>query len=305
MVSLTVIAPVYAVQGFYIVSGFYMSLILNEKYKTAQSNTIFYKKRFLRIMPTYWLLAIIALLIAIYYYHIEKSSVLFFEFERFPSFSSFFTYLYIIFSNIFVWGQDAALFLHISPETGNPQFSYFSFAEQYPMLRFMLIPGAWSISTEFSFYIIAPHILRNRIRIVHTLFVVSFLSNILTNYLGLNDSNWRFRFFPSTLIFFLTGYYAYLIYKYLIKRKLSSTYKYPVLIGFLIFINIVMKTDSSYIIHIITLLITGVLIIPFLFYSFKDYKADRNIGEISYPLYLIHPIFIGMNELAGINNNAL
>ena len=254
-------------------------------------------------MPTYWLLSFIALLIALYYYHIGRSSVLFFDFKDFPSSSSFFTYLYIFISNIIVWGQDAALFLHISPEKGIPQLSLFSFAEQYPMLRFMLIPVAWSISTEFSFYIIAPHILRDRKSIVHTLFIVSILSNILTNYLGLNDSNWRFRFFPSTLVFFLTGYYAYLLYKYLIKRKPCKTYRYPILIVSLIIITVILRTDCSYVIHITILLINGLLIIPYLFYSFKDYKADRNIGEISYPLYLIHPIFIGINELAGINNN--
>jgi len=41
-----------AVQAFFIVSGFYMSLILNEKYKNC-SVLVFYSNRFLRLFPTY------------------------------------------------------------------------------------------------------------------------------------------------------------------------------------------------------------------------------------------------------------
>jgi peptidoglycan/LPS O-acetylase OafA/YrhL len=56
-----------AVQAFYIISGFYMSLILNEKYlgKTG-SYKLFITNRFLRIFPIFWtVLVLVALFSAL------------------------------------------------------------------------------------------------------------------------------------------------------------------------------------------------------------------------------------------------
>ena len=36
--------------------------------------------------------------------------------------------------------------------------------------------------------------------------------------------------------------------------------------------------------------------------KFKNEKIDRIIGEMSYPLYLIHPIMIGIDELTGLHS---
>ncbi len=50
-----------AVQMFYIVSGFYMALVLTEKY--AEAPVDFYVNRALRLFPTYWVICAAALLI--------------------------------------------------------------------------------------------------------------------------------------------------------------------------------------------------------------------------------------------------
>ena len=122
--------------------------------------------------------------------------------QNFPTNVSYATYAYVIISNIIIWGQDLALFLSISPYTGDLTWATFSYAEQHPMIRYMLMPVSWSISLEFTFYIIAPYILRNKAKWVNALIIISLLSNVITNYCGLNSGNWRFRFFPSTLVFF-------------------------------------------------------------------------------------------------------
>ena len=296
------ISPIYAVQGFYIISGFYMSLILNEKYDTPNQNFLFYKKRFLRLIPTYWLIAVLSIGIAILYYSKGDTNVLFFDFNNFPPNTTVFTYLYIFVTNIIVWGQDIALFLGISPETGNLFFSASSFSEEYPLLRYMAIPVAWSVSSEFTFYLIAPFILRNRIKIVLSLFLLSIISNIITNYYGLNDSNWRFRFFPSILMYFLAGYFAYLLYRKIEQHKLSTNYKYLCVLLLLSALTFILNLNIPYAIHSISLLAICSLIIPYLFYAYKKDVKDRTIGEMSYPLYLIHPAFIGINELTCINS---
>ena len=235
-------SPIYAVLGFYIISGFYMSLILNEKYTSTTTNITFYKKRFLRLLPTYWLLAIVHLVIALLFYYRQESNILFFDFNHFPPEKSITTQLFIIISNIIIWGQDLALFLGVSPDTGDAFFSVLSFAEEYPMSRYQLIPVAWSISTEFTFYIIAPFILRSRKKLVFLIFILSIISNIITNYYGLNNTNWRFRFFPSVLVFFLSGYYAYLIYTKIRIMKITMRYKHIVTIGTILLLSIICYT---------------------------------------------------------------
>ena len=294
--------PMYAVQGFYIVSGFYMSMILNEKYPTHDLNIVFYKKRLLKLLPTYWLISVAALFIALIYACRGESNILFFDFNNFPIVTSITTNVYLFFSNIFIWGQDLALFLGISPETGDMFFSVSSFAEEYPMLRYMLIPVSWSVSSEFTFYLIAPFILRKKQKIVFILFIISLMSNVVTNYYGLNDSNWRFRFFPSILLYFLTGYWVYLIYsKFKAKLNLYKL-KYLFVFLYIVIVTLFIRLEIPYAIKTVFLLLMSLTFIPYIFNSFKTSKYDRIIGEMSYPLYLIHPLFIGLNELLNINN---
>ena len=51
------ISAAAAVQGFYIISGFYMALVLEGKYKRVG---LFYSNRLLRLMPTYFVMMAIA-----------------------------------------------------------------------------------------------------------------------------------------------------------------------------------------------------------------------------------------------------
>lgn len=296
------ISPIYAVQGFYIISGFYMSFILNEKYSMPEQNITFFKKRFMRLLPTYWLVAAASLIIAISFYKRGESCIFFFDFLNYPDNASFSTRLYTIFTNLFIIGQDISLFLGITPDSGNLFFSTTAYAEYHPMARYALSPVSWSIASEFLFYIIAPFILRHKKTYIIILFVISLFSNYIVNAVGLNDSNWRFRFFPSELLFFLTGYISYLIYIKISKSGIKTSYKYISLSGILL-LSIVLRSDYSYAFHTAFLLVSCAIFIPYLFYSFKFDTIDKYIGEISYPLYLIHPIFIGINTLMGVNSN--
>jgi peptidoglycan/LPS O-acetylase OafA/YrhL len=54
-----------AVQSFFVISGFYMALILSGKY-AGRGVFVFYRARFLRLYPAYWIVAVAtyALLVA-------------------------------------------------------------------------------------------------------------------------------------------------------------------------------------------------------------------------------------------------
>ena len=54
-----------AVETFYIISCFYMALILNEKYVGVGSYKKFILSRFYRIFPVYWIILILALLLSL------------------------------------------------------------------------------------------------------------------------------------------------------------------------------------------------------------------------------------------------
>src|SRR5687767_10319648 len=55
-----------AVKAFYIISGFYMALILNEKYiDSNNSYSLFITNRFLRIYPLYWIVLLLTILFSI------------------------------------------------------------------------------------------------------------------------------------------------------------------------------------------------------------------------------------------------
>ncbi|MEK6790185.1 MAG: acyltransferase family protein, partial [Deltaproteobacteria bacterium] len=56
-----VVGGMVAVQSFYIISGFYMSLILNEKYTDLY---VFYTNRILRLYPIYLVVVLLTLIIS-------------------------------------------------------------------------------------------------------------------------------------------------------------------------------------------------------------------------------------------------
>jgi peptidoglycan/LPS O-acetylase OafA/YrhL len=58
------------VELFYIISGFYMALVLNEKYVGPGSGRAFYANRMLRLLPAYWVMACVALVIYLYIYFV-------------------------------------------------------------------------------------------------------------------------------------------------------------------------------------------------------------------------------------------
>ena len=53
-----------AVQSFYVISGFYMALVLNEKYEKGRRGYLeFMMQRLMRLLPAYWFCVVAALVI--------------------------------------------------------------------------------------------------------------------------------------------------------------------------------------------------------------------------------------------------
>ncbi len=99
-----------AVCFFYIISGFYMAMVLNTKYQLNTKQ--FYFNRFLRLWPAY----VFALILSLVFLNTFN------EIIALSANSSFWGKAYIWFSNLFIVGTDGFWFVGINSATGEFQY---------------------------------------------------------------------------------------------------------------------------------------------------------------------------------------
>jgi peptidoglycan/LPS O-acetylase OafA/YrhL len=299
-----------AVQMFYVISGFYMTLILNEKY-INQNNSyfLFISNRFLRLYPLYYLIFITAIVVnLILYFQFDKSIVQFEIIKNYWDKLSFSTIFYIILANLTIFGQDISLFLGLNLIDGNLFFTP-DFNSTNPKVgNFMVLGQAWTISIELMFYLIAPLILRKKKRIVFIILLLSIAIRLIIHFgLNLKNDPWTYRFFPSELFYFLMGYFCYKIYDYFKNYQIPKVY----LLGGLITLSILsifygnifklLHSPSLQSLWHLIYFIIFISLLPFIFNYTKNNKTDTAIGDLSYPLYLCHGIFIEVSYIVDYN----
>lgn len=292
--GLTLTGSVITVQSFFIISGFYMSFVLNEKYSNRNNSYfLFITNRLMKLYPPYWLILILIIIFAFgQYYFTRVVSVYGGNFARLTPFYMYFgdmngmTKLYLLFTNIFILGQDALFFLGLNLKTGSLFFTH-AWQITYPQLHnFLLLPAAWVISLEMYFYVSAPFIVRKSVRFILLLLVASFAIRWYLSSRGLYADPWDYRFFPTELAFFLLGNISYRLYKVI---QFSSLVTIRLLFIFVMFII------CTIFYNIFPLLNNGIVylcllffVIPFIFIFTKNWKVDRYMSELSYLVYISH-----------------
>jgi len=296
-----------AVEAFFIISGFYIALILNEKYiKVNNSYWLFISNRFLRIFPYYWLVLIITLVCALSITNFGSGTLVggggLAQYYTYGSQLSLSTWGFLIFTHIFIFLQDAAMFLGLNLKSGNLFFAA-DFNKTSPMFyRFLLLPQAWSIGLELTFYIIAPLIVRRKPIIIIVLLLGSMLLKGYALTHGLSNDPWTYRFFPFELMYFLLGVLGYTAYKRYLEHRTLPKYLGPVLYAGLAVFTITFS--SIPIKHLAYLYLLCVFIsVPILFKYTQKFKIDRFCGELSYPIYLSHFFMINLFGVIGFVNN--
>lgn len=263
------ISAFYAVNFFFIISGFYMAMILNEQYKTM-SVLNFYKSRALRLFPTYYFGILISLAVSFVVILSTFNDLT-------PLTKSFF-----IFQNIFIFGQDLSYLFCSGVSSSNHCLSPISMT---------INPPAWSLSVELGFYLIAPFFLKSGKK-TGFLIIIGCIYLLLINALNfpLKESDFfraapietfYYFYYPSSFIFFGGGALAY----HLTKQSFKPNYIIAIaILGALSFTITIMPFWH---------LLFFSLAIPVLFEYTKNNKIDRIIGELSYPAYILHfPILI-------------
>lgn len=286
-----------AVELFFIISGFYMALILNEKYNTSDKTVVFYKNRFLKLFPIYWTILVLSLsLFTVTYLVLNKGGVLEYIINNLSNLGFF--SIYILFSNLFLIGEDLLMFLGFN---GDTIIFTKSFSDtQIPFHKFIIVPQSWTLSLEIMFYLIAPFIARKSIKLLLILFSISVLIKLSLWSIGYINDPWSYRFILSELSFFFIGMIIYKVYKLDFYSKIinNKSLFFLSLISFFLsgyfyyeFKIILEFNDIDIFKYIIYFLF--ILFLPLFFVQTKNNKIDKYIGELSYPVYIVH-IFVIM-----------
>lgn len=275
-----------AVKAFYIISGFYMSMVLTTKYlKKKNGYKIFITNRALRLYPTYWAVLLGAVGLSLVSLGFTGS-----PFKLAPYFAHFdefnlTTFCYFIFTNIFIFGQDLSSFLEID-QTGALAFTSNFWPSSPKVLEFLLVPPAWTIGVELMFYLKAPFLVKRSNLFLAVLCAISIGWRLYFYQIGYDFDPWTYRFYPFELLFFLLGIFSHRIYQVINfeqiqMRSLGYATHFILLFTFLYqFVPFDWK-DTLYLILITTLL-------PFIFQYSKNDRLDRKFGEYSYPIYISH-----------------
>jgi peptidoglycan/LPS O-acetylase OafA/YrhL len=262
-----------AVQTFYIISGFYMALILKDKYlNKPHSFKIFITNRILRIYPLYYI--ILGLSILYYLCTIGKpADNPWLAWEQLFREKNWLLLASLTVSTICIIGQDALLFTMGLSSAGLTLF----------------IPQAWTLSIEMMFYLIVPFIIRLRTSFLIGLFSLSLLLRMFLATQGLKYDPWTHRFFPSELMLFIAGILSFKIYQKIRHKSIPLTISATIFTAILgmIFLFPVFGPSLSYGKTIVYFLGLS-LGLPFIFHLTKDSRFDRWIGDFSYPIYISH-----------------
>ncbi|MCF8321914.1 MAG: acyltransferase [Flavobacterium sp.] len=181
------------------------------------------------------------------------------------------------------------MFLGLNTNTGHLYLTA-NFLETNPLLfKFLFVPQAWTIGVEILFYLIAPFLVRRKLKFIIYLLILSVTLRILLSNYGFNKDPWTFRFFPTELAFFLMGIIAYHIYRKQIQMKIKILYL-KMILGFVLVITCLYGYVQFHFKSYIYLVIFGTAL-SFVFRLTKNGKIDKYIGELSFPIYISH-IFV-------------
>ena len=293
-----------AVQGFFMLSGFLMQLVLAEKYNPRSDIFLFYSNRALRIYPTYFLALLFAMMVSACL--LPYSSGFFYDIRAALPALTPFDWIRIALSHIFILGQDVFVFEQFDTSS----LHYTSAGVGNAAETLLLLPPAWSISLELSFYLLAPFLARLSTVWLLVIMAAAFSLRCLAWSNGLDYDPWTNRFFPFEIALFLGGMVSYRCRNFIIGALGSRGLRriFPIaLLGVLSVHPAVLAATALHInVELIYLTFYGFVfcVLPGLFERSRSSKFDSFLGSFSFPVYLFHwPILLAYNAFAGAHQD--
>jgi peptidoglycan/LPS O-acetylase OafA/YrhL len=279
------------VQLFFIISGFYMFLILDKKYyKLSNSYYYFITNRVLRIFPMYFVILFLAISYALY--SSKFSPRLPNDLAAYVAFWDKLDIKYLVLfvvSNLTIIGQEILSFFNYAP-TGSGLI--FKPEGDNILSQFIFIPQAWSIGMEFWFYLLAPFFfkLKNNQIVIIIIFLI-ILKYLFINGFS-NSYNWKYRVHFFELGYFFLGGISYKLIKI---KKFNPLIGKAILMMIIVYVASINLFTDNLIIKWGTYLVFS-LAIPVIFRLTSKSKTDKFLGDLSYPIYIIHFLIIAVSR---------
>ena len=280
---ITLIENHIAVQLFFIISGFMISYVLDQKYmkNKKQNIRLFYINRFFRIFPIYWVILALTLSFSLF---IAK------DFSITPLGNAVKLFNNLSFNKI----GEAANYLFNTIFIVNIKSILNAFPNNIPLL---IIP-AWTLHVEIIFYIIVPFIYKRSIKSLVGLLIVGLSCRFIFYSLHFFGSKLPDgQFFPIQFIYFILGILSYRLYLLFYMQKIVkrlSKYIFFATIAFALCYQFLPFNWRIWHIHPINWLfeLTITAAFPFIFIATKNNMVDRFFGRITYAVYLIHMLVL-------------
>ena len=299
-----------AVTCFFMISGFYMALVINEKYRCDGSASgwvgTFYLARILRLYPAY-LFTLLCMVVVIGAGGLTNPFTM-----RLPM--PVWEQALLLLSNLTMIGQDLhqTVIQSVATRSG-PAFLqtwHDAFGGAFFQNQMMLVGQAWSLAVELTFYAIAPFVVSSWRRTLALLVISLVVRWLLLGVLGYVSWIWGYYFTPGCLCMFLLGSLSYHVRRALPAEAWHRTAGWvalAVLAGWfgwtLITEGLVMPYGDGLSIdrpRFWVLYISFAAALPFMFEATRRSGTDRWIGDLSYPIYLSHGLALGIADRVSV-----
>jgi peptidoglycan/LPS O-acetylase OafA/YrhL len=298
----------FAVKGFFIISGFYMALVINTRYGALPISD-FYASRLLRLLPLYWVVGLLTVAAEILLvppgqqFHALVSPVSYWK-ALDPNSLPVSILIYIGIAVTTMLGLDTGQWIGFSRTDGHLSLAPDFGPDATTVMALSPVPPAWTISLELMFYMIAPFVVQRSTWLIVSLCVFSLAFRAALMMAGFSGEPWDRTLFPSELVYFLIGVLGYRLY--LIIPDLHFSKRTEACLAGMVLVIAIIYWPIDYMIRgsLFWTTIPYVLVaagIPFLFKWTKDNALDANIGELSYPIYMCHLLVIGLVKWSPIN----
>ena len=264
----------FAVQGFFVISGFYMEL-LRKKYAPAPI-WIFYSNRYSRLLVSYWIVFTVTVLLVAWMPGFSFPPA---EFLAHLKPDNAGEWPVVIFANLSMFGQDLLSIVYSVNSNA------------------LIIPQGWSLALELWFYLLVPLLWRASDRTLWIIVAASVALRLTLIAFSLPFFPWQQRFFPAEIMFFVLGMLSFRRSSAIL-AIVKSGRVCLLLVGTLIIfagwlqplafpwsaqpeLNLLWPSSVA-----LTALLYFTL--PAMFALTGRNHLDRLIGEFSYPIYLVH-----------------
>jgi peptidoglycan/LPS O-acetylase OafA/YrhL len=283
-----------AVQIFFLISGFNMSLV-RDRYPDTLS---FLRSRFLRIYVPAWTVLGTVFCLSIASGHLRGHWQALEPWRDSLRVNGWPAAILAAISNVFLVGQDWLMFLAGKAGSGL-WFCADFWQDPAPLHRLLLLPQMWSVAMEVVFYLMVPWLWRWNRRCLLLLVILPATARIVGYaFFGLGRDPWDNRFLPFEIGLFALGMLVQSIpgrTAYRLPRAFAPR-TILLLCLFLAIAVVQSRVDRAIGAHWAALVFLPLWawILPGLFAATRNCRADRILGDLSYPVYLVHILAVGL-----------